>query len=105
MKLTCQIFSLFSLLSTILIYFATSFHRTSVSSNNLLRKEKLLSTNIINEVKMSTESNNQIIYRVQHPGTCSGMFWRDDPRPGAASKASSKPDWPRNGALLKGMSI
>eukprot|EP00960_Hanusia_phi_P075403 768420-Hanusia_phi.AAC.1 len=27
------------------------------------------------------------------------MFWREDPRGG---KAGSKPDWPRNGAVLKG---
>jgi hypothetical protein len=39
-------------------------------------------------------------YRLQHPGTCTGMFWRNDPR-GAGSQSGGK-DWPRNGSLLRG---
>ena len=34
-------------------------------------------------------------------GTCTGMFWRDDPR-GIEAQQASKPDWPRNGAVLRG---
>jgi len=29
------------------------------------------------------------------------MFWRDDPR-GIEAKQAIKPDWPRNGAVLRG---
>ena len=34
-------------------------------------------------------------------GTCTGMFWRDDPR-GIEAQQASKPDWPKNGAVLRG---
>mmetsp|Transcript_8670 Transcript_8670/g.20252 ORF Transcript_8670/g.20252 Transcript_8670/m.20252 type:complete len:115 (-) Transcript_8670:163-507(-) len=37
-----------------------------------------------------------------HQGGCSGMFWRDDPRPGKEPYAGEKPNWPRNGAVLRG---
>jgi hypothetical protein len=38
--------------------------------------------------------------RLQHPGTCSGMYWRGDPFTGAAAPNNS--NWPKNGAILKG---
>lgn len=42
-------------------------------------------------------------YVLQHPGTCTGMFWRQAP-PGRThrGRVGAKPDWPRNGAVLKG---
>ena len=39
---------------------------------------------------------------LRHPGTCSGMFWRADPRGRTKSKAELPP-WPRNGATLTGV--
>jgi len=48
-------------------------------------------------------SDDLKVFKMKHPGGCSGMFWRSDPRGGAGSSSTgSKPDWPRNGALLKG---
>ena len=41
------------------------------------------------------------IFRLQHPGSCTGMYWRADPRISKKTTAGP-PDWPRNGALLKG---
>mmetsp|Transcript_37165 Transcript_37165/g.76184 ORF Transcript_37165/g.76184 Transcript_37165/m.76184 type:complete len:118 (+) Transcript_37165:97-450(+) len=41
------------------------------------------------------------IFTLSHPGSCTGMFWRDDPRPDAKQEID-KPSWPRNGAFLKG---
>lgn len=41
-------------------------------------------------------------FTLRHPGTCSGMFWRGDPRSGA-KVPSGVPDWPRNGAKLRGV--
>eukprot|EP00293_Proteomonas_sulcata_P020480 CAMPEP_0184296976 /NCGR_PEP_ID=MMETSP1049-20130417/7921_1 /TAXON_ID=77928 /ORGANISM="Proteomonas sulcata, Strain CCMP704" /LENGTH=48 /DNA_ID= /DNA_START= /DNA_END= /DNA_ORIENTATION= len=38
-------------------------------------------------------------YTLKHPGSCSGMFWRDDPRPDAKRVSGGKPDWPKNGAV------
>ena len=48
---------------------------------------------------MSLES-----FTLNHPGSCSGMFWRDaPPNTGLAhSLSGTKPDWPRNGAVLQG---
>lgn len=31
------------------------------------------------------------------------MFWRADPRPNASTNKKGGDDWPRNGALLKGV--
>ena len=31
------------------------------------------------------------------------MYWRNDPKVGGSKGGMSKPDWPRNGALLKGI--
>lgn len=31
------------------------------------------------------------------------MFWRDDPRPDPVAQLGRRPDWPRNGALLRGV--
>mmetsp|Transcript_26284 Transcript_26284/g.64892 ORF Transcript_26284/g.64892 Transcript_26284/m.64892 type:complete len:117 (-) Transcript_26284:430-780(-) len=44
---------------------------------------------------------NQGIFTLIHPGTCTGMFWRDDPR--GAKHSGTHPPWPRNGAVLKGV--
>jgi len=41
-------------------------------------------------------------YQMRHPGTCTGMYWRKDPRQGKAT-FSGPPDWPRNNAQLKGV--
>eukprot|EP01115_Flamella_aegyptia_P014115 TRINITY_DN784_c0_g1_i3.p1 TRINITY_DN784_c0_g1~~TRINITY_DN784_c0_g1_i3.p1 ORF type:complete len:93 (-),score=27.73 TRINITY_DN784_c0_g1_i3:174-452(-) len=38
---------------------------------------------------------------LQHPGSCSGMFWRKDPR-GVDSIQKGGNDWPRNKSLLEG---
>ena len=45
-------------------------------------------------------SDNLIVLKLQHPGTCTGMYWRGDP----VTKASppTNDNWPKNGALLKG---
>lgn len=42
----------------------------------------------------------EITLKLQHPGTCTGMYWRGDPFTGAS--APSNNNWPRNGALLRG---
>ena len=31
------------------------------------------------------------------------MFWRNDPKVGGSKGGGAKPDWPRNGAILKGL--
>ena len=41
-------------------------------------------------------------FKMRHPGTCTGMYWRRDPRQGK-NTFSGPPDWPRNQALLKGV--
>eukprot|EP00047_Mylnosiga_fluctuans_P017151 m.59201 g.59201 ORF g.59201 m.59201 type:complete len:94 (-) comp6947_c0_seq2:86-367(-) len=41
-------------------------------------------------------------YKLQHPGTCTGMFWRADPR-GSGGKQVGGDDWPRNGSFLTGV--
>ncbi|KAJ0390399.1 hypothetical protein P43SY_011918 [Pythium insidiosum] len=42
-------------------------------------------------------------YKLQHPGSCSGMFWRQDPRPNAVKgKQVGGAEWPRNGSILIG---
>lgn len=65
------------------------------------------STNL--QMATSSVDTELKVFRMKHPGTCSGMFWRDDPRADTNivqkvmnKVANSKPDWPRNGALLKG---
>uniref|UniRef100_A0A7S1QIA0 Uncharacterized protein n=1 Tax=Neobodo designis TaxID=312471 RepID=A0A7S1QIA0_NEODS len=42
-------------------------------------------------------------FRLQHPGSCTGMFWRRAP-PGLQHREAggAQPDWPRNGAVLTG---
>mmetsp|Transcript_46192 Transcript_46192/g.110116 ORF Transcript_46192/g.110116 Transcript_46192/m.110116 type:complete len:127 (-) Transcript_46192:125-505(-) len=46
-------------------------------------------------------------FMLRHPGTCSGMFWRDDPRPWAKTPTTYMLDqrlaWPKNGAVLRGV--
>ena len=51
-------------------------------------------------LKMSTTSTSGS-FVMKHPGSCSGMYWRADPTKGKSSFAGP-PDWPRNGAVLKG---
>eukprot|EP00053_Salpingoeca_punica_P002867 m.39924 g.39924 ORF g.39924 m.39924 type:complete len:97 (+) comp11823_c0_seq1:52-342(+) len=47
--------------------------------------------------------SEQITFKLQHPGTCTGMFWRTDPRPGQTPVSQlGGADWPRNGSLLHG---
>mmetsp|Transcript_23306 Transcript_23306/g.65454 ORF Transcript_23306/g.65454 Transcript_23306/m.65454 type:complete len:91 (-) Transcript_23306:96-368(-) len=41
------------------------------------------------------------VYKLQHPGSCTGMFWRNHPGNVAESKSGGD-DWPRNGSLLRG---
>eukprot|EP00957_Ditylum_brightwellii_P028486 2150811-Ditylum_brightwellii.AAC.1 len=49
----------------------------------------------------ATSNENLESYKLRHPGTCSGMFWRKDPRPDASSrKQKGGEDWPRNGSIL-----
>jgi hypothetical protein len=31
------------------------------------------------------------------------MFWRNDPKVGGSKGGGAQPDWPRNGAVLKGL--
>jgi len=40
-------------------------------------------------------------FRMQHAGTCTGMYWRGDPRLGRKTWGEP-PEWPRNGAVLRG---
>ena len=42
------------------------------------------------------------VFKLQHAGTCTGMFWRRNPLKGK-STFGENPEWPRNGALLKGI--
>lgn len=37
---------------------------------------------------------------LRHAGACTGMYWRRHPETGGSF--SSPPDWPRNGAILRG---
>jgi len=41
------------------------------------------------------------VFKLQHPGTCTGMFWRNNPD--GQEKQLGGDDWPRNGSLLKGI--
>jgi hypothetical protein len=56
---------------------------------------------IININKMTEDSDK--IYLLQHPGSCTGMFWRGNPETGSAPPSND--NWPRNGSLLKGVPI
>jgi hypothetical protein len=42
---------------------------------------------------------------LRHPGHCTGMFWRRNPKPTAAASEDQVGggDWPRNGSVLKGI--
>jgi hypothetical protein len=53
---------------------------------------------------LNIRSSNEVrTYRLQHPGSCSGMFWRGNPETGSAPPSND--NWPRNGSLLKGVPI
>ena len=61
------------------------------------------STSTTTETTNTTTMSLVETYKLQHPGTCSGMFWRGDPRPNAVKvKQIGNDSWPRNGSLLKG---
>ena len=45
---------------------------------------------------MSTSS-----FKLQHPGKCTGMFWRSNPD-GSKGTQKGGEDWPRNGSVLTG---
>jgi hypothetical protein len=51
--------------------------------------------------QMSSSLSSSTTYVMRHPGHCTGMYWRADPMKGKSS-FPGPPDWPRNGALLKG---
>eukprot|EP00741_Cyanophora_paradoxa_P021446 tig00021352_g20703.t1 len=38
---------------------------------------------------------------LRHPGSCTGMYWRKDPKTGGTF--AGPPEWPRNGAILRGI--
>lgn len=40
-------------------------------------------------------------FKLQH-SSCSGMYWRSDPRKAGGAKSLSDDNWPRNGAILTG---
>ena len=42
-------------------------------------------------------------FKLQHPGTCTGMHWRSAPAGLTHRLAGAQPDWPRNGAVLRGI--
>eukprot|EP01031_Cornospumella_fuschlensis_P032948 gene32948-39847_t len=48
----------------------------------------------------SAPSSEEFVVRLQHPGTCTGMYWRGDPF--TNKPPPSNDNWPRNGALLRG---
>ena len=51
----------------------------------------------------SSNSEEVKTFTLQHPGSCTGMFWRKDPRPvndNVAQKGNA--EWPKNGAVLQG---
>ena len=52
-------------------------------------------------LKMSSAASTSGSFVMKHPGHCTGMYWRADPTKGKSS-SSGPPDWPRNGAVLKG---
>lgn len=88
--------------------FPSSLSFRNVSSRKIVKQQ---SQQIITTQMATASIDNEVkVFRMKHPGTCSGMFWRDDPRTDAnivqkvISKVTggSKPDWPRNGSLLKG---
>jgi hypothetical protein len=43
-------------------------------------------------------------FKMRHPGSCTGMFWRSNGPPSAKHRLKGgSPDWPRNGAVLRGV--
>lgn len=51
--------------------------------------------------RMSSSTSTSGSFTMKHPGHCSGMYWRADPSSGKPS-FTGPPDWPRNGAVLRG---
>ena len=68
--------------------------------------------NVLSSTQSITDAESQLAnvvdkegtYIMKHPGGCTGMFWRSDPTKGKAT-FRGPPDWPRNGAILKGKVI
>jgi hypothetical protein len=56
----------------------------------------------IPRVSKSLQMSSVQTFTMRHPGGCTGMYWRSDPRQGKSTSAGP-PDWPRNGAILKGI--
>lgn len=83
--------------------------RNSVRKIGIQDKQITTTSTITTQMATASVDTELKVFRMKHPGTCSGMFWRDDPRADTNivqkvmnKVAGSKPDWPRNGALLKG---
>jgi hypothetical protein len=56
----------------------------------------------------STYDGDADSFVLQHPGTCTGMFWRGAPTPAHThrvplSVGAEQPSWPRNGSILRGL--
>lgn len=78
------------------------------NNTKLLKGIQKYSHKYTSESLVMSTNEQMKVFRMKHPGTCSGMFWRADPRGNAVQKALGslgKPDWPRNGALLKGITF
>lgn len=60
-----------------------------------------LKTTSLRNCKMSSSTPTSGSFTMRHPGHCSGMYWRADPSTGKPS-FTGPPDWPRNGAVLRG---
>lgn len=58
--------------------------------------------NCLKATEMATDGCE--IYELKHPGSCTGMFWRKDPRKEVeAVEQKGNADWPKNGSLLEGV--
>ena len=53
------------------------------------------------ESQLAKAVDKEGTYIMRHPGTCTGMYWRASPSKGKQT-FRGPPDWPRNGAILKG---
>jgi hypothetical protein len=60
------------------------------------------------EGKYTYDEGDAKCFVLQHPGTCTGMFWRDAPDAALTHRigdggGGEKPSWPRNGSVLRGI--
>mmetsp|Transcript_30887 Transcript_30887/g.80803 ORF Transcript_30887/g.80803 Transcript_30887/m.80803 type:complete len:141 (-) Transcript_30887:135-557(-) len=54
------------------------------------------------EMAAEAKAGEELVFKLAvSSGGCSGVYWRGDPRTGASPPDNA--DWPRNGALLKGV--